>query len=112
MSDAPSICPACLAGPKDISHDGADGGPGHIEFLCGACWHAGAGWYHTCEAAMDLLIGMRDDNPLIDSAPELLAALMAINEWVATDAGYQALPFEPPWAAQMYAAIAKATGKD
>ncbi len=50
------------------------------------------------------------DAHLIAAAPDLLAALRAINEWCGTDDGAHALPFEPPWAAKMYAAIAKATG--
>jgi hypothetical protein len=35
----------------------------------------------------------------------LREALMAINDWCGTYDGYQALPFEPPWAQQMYDAL-------
>lgn len=48
---------------------------------------------------------------LMIAAPELLEACDAINEWCGTDDGAHALPYEPPWAEKLRAAIRKAKGE-
>jgi hypothetical protein len=48
---------------------------------------------------------------LIIAAPVMFAALQAISDWCWTEDAGQALPFEPPWAKQMQAAIAAARGE-
>jgi hypothetical protein len=48
---------------------------------------------------------------LIAAAPDLLAICEAIYAWCGTDDGAAALPFEPPWAAQLREVIIKARGE-
>lgn len=45
---------------------------------------------------------------LMAAAPDLLAALQAIAAWCESGDGAHALPWSPPWAGQMYAAINRA----
>jgi hypothetical protein len=64
------------------------------------------------EDGSTLDLSKNPDARLIAAAPDLLEACQAVHDWLGSEDGYHALPFEPPWYTQLRAAIAKAEAQD